>query len=215
MPVLKNLANQYVGPSLAVVQAPTEAVSAGMIDDLAKTSMPLCMRTLHNAFRTNHHLKHTGRMQYGLFLKGIGVPLEEAIKFWKSEMCKKINVDQFNKRYAYNIRHNYGKEGKRQDYTPYTCQKIINAEPPKSGEYHGCPFRHYDEMHLRNALRGIDDVARDGILQLVNTYQYQLACKRYFEATHKDGNSDAVGNHPNTYYEESRQFHIQKQQQQD
>ena len=46
------------------------------------------MQTLHNHIRSKHHAKHTGRMQYGLFLKGIGVSLEESLKFWRTEFCK-------------------------------------------------------------------------------------------------------------------------------
>lgn len=34
--------------------------------------------------------------------------------------------DKFNKEYAYNIRYNYGQEGKRQDWSEWNCVKIIS-----------------------------------------------------------------------------------------
>ena len=46
------------------------------------------MLSLHTHLRTKHHLKHDGRMQYGLFLKGIGVSLEESLKFWRTQFGK-------------------------------------------------------------------------------------------------------------------------------
>ena len=42
------------------------------------------------------------------------------------------------------IRYNYGKEGKKVDWTPYNCMKIIN-DSPSPGEQHGCPYRHQVE----------------------------------------------------------------------
>ena len=44
---------------------------------------------------------------------------------------------QFEKNYSYNIRHSYGKEGKRTDYTPFSCMKIITRVEPKGDECHG------------------------------------------------------------------------------
>lgn len=55
------------------------------------------MRQLHKALRDNHHLRHGGRMQYGLFLKGIGLKLEQALQFWKSEFIRgKVDADKVN-----------------------------------------------------------------------------------------------------------------------
>ncbi|RHY13620.1 hypothetical protein DYB25_003394 [Aphanomyces astaci] len=207
MPVLKNLAKHHIGPDYSTAPvASGNAITAAMVDGLSKTSMPLCMKSLHLALTTQSHLKHGGRMQYGLFLKGMGLQLDDAIEFWRKEFCKKINVDDFNKKYAYNIRHNYGKEGKRKDYTPLNCMKIITSDPPKQGEYHGCPFRHFDEHHLRASLRGIGEIDKEAIVQLAKAKQYQVACKRHFEAMHPKANSDGVGNHPNAFFEESRKY---------
>lgn len=44
---------------------------------------------------------------------------------------------QFDKAHAYSIRHMFGKEGKRTDYTPYSCMKVILSNPPSQGDYHG------------------------------------------------------------------------------
>ena len=61
---------------------------------LAKKDFPLCMQHLHQNMRANHHLRHHGRQQYGLFLKGIGLTLEEAMRFWKTEFTKIIDGDK-------------------------------------------------------------------------------------------------------------------------
>ena len=100
------------------------------IDIYAANHYPLCMREMHKQLRQNHHLKHTGRVQLGLFLKGIGVSLEDAMKFWRTEFTKKMPNDKFEKNYSYTIRHSFGKEGKRTDYTPWSCSRIIVEGAP-------------------------------------------------------------------------------------
>jgi DNA primase large subunit len=51
------------------------------------------MQTLQRALKENHHLKHHGRLQYGLFLKGVGLSLEEAMRFWKTEFLQAPGMD--------------------------------------------------------------------------------------------------------------------------
>ena len=47
----------------------TTEIRADMIDELSRKHFPLCMRNLHENLRKDKHLKHTARLQYGLFLK--------------------------------------------------------------------------------------------------------------------------------------------------
>ncbi|KAJ8564029.1 hypothetical protein ON010_g7317 [Phytophthora cinnamomi] len=212
-PVLSNLAKHHIDADYSATPVPgsENAIRPDMIDGLATTSMPLCMRSLHKGLKLNHHLKFAGRQQYGLFLKGIGLQLDDAIAYWKQEFCKKMSVDDFNKKYAYNIRHNYGKEGKRKDYAPSNCMRIITGDPPKNGEYHGCPFRHYEQEHLRKALQGVPEGDKQEILSLAENHHYQIACKKYFEATHPGSDPDVLINHPNGYFEESRRYYAAKE----
>jgi len=140
--------------------------------------------------------------------KGAGLSLPDALAFWQKMFARKIPGDKFHKTYAYSIRHNYGKEGKRTDYTPYSCAKIIN-ENPGPGEYHGCPFRQYSESKMRQKLteKKVRPAGIEEIVKLMNGQHYQLACQRYFSLTHNDVSPEGVGNHPNKYFEESVKYH--------
>ncbi|KAK2544834.1 Prim2 [Columba livia] len=207
-PLLNHLSHSYVGPDYSV-QKNTGKISLEQIDALSVKSFPLCMRQLHKALRDNHHLRHGGRMQYGLFLKGIGLTLEQALEFWKKEFIRgKVDADKFDKGYAYSIRHNYGKEGKRTDYTPYSCMKIIMSNPPSQGDYHGCPFRHSDPELLKQKLQSykIPPSGITQILELVKGMHYQLACQKYFELTHDVDDIGFSLNHPNQYFTESQRL---------
>lgn len=50
-----------------------DAVNIAHLDMYAQKHYPLCMRNLHEALRSKHHLKHHGRLQYGFFLKALGI----------------------------------------------------------------------------------------------------------------------------------------------
>jgi len=111
---------------------------------------PPCMNFLFKKLKEKNHLKFDGRMQFGLFLKcGVGLSLAESLLFWEKSFQPKFDTIEFNRHYAYNIRHNYGKEGSRIDYTSMDCQQIQNHSEPKSFDhYHGCPFKHFSTSNL-------------------------------------------------------------------
>ncbi|KAM4771446.1 DNA primase large subunit [Rhinophrynus dorsalis] len=207
-PLLNHLSHSYIGQDFSS-QRNTGKISLEQIDVLASKSFPLCMRQLHKSLRDNHHLRHGGRMQYGLFLKGIGITLEQALQFWKLEFTKgKVDSEKFDKVYAYSIRHNYGREGKRTDYTPYSCMKIIVSNPPGQGDYHGCPFRHSDPELLKQKLQSfkVPSTGINQILDLVKGMHIQLACQKYFELTHNVDDCGFSLNHPNQYFAESQKL---------
>ncbi|KAI4812461.1 hypothetical protein KUCAC02_023847 [Chaenocephalus aceratus] len=244
-PLLNHLSHAYVGQDYSN-QKNVGKISLEQIDSLSGKSFPLCMRQIHQSLRENHHLRHGGRMQYGLFLKGIGLSLEQALQFWRSEFIKgKVDADKsgsalggvlheagslvcdwhrekmggsdaereacrrkgdFDKAYAYSVRHMFGKEGKRTDYTPYSCMKVILSNAPSQGDHHGCPFRHSNPELLKQKLQ-VYKVSPSGIIQileLIKGMHYQLACQKYFELTHNVEEASFSLNHPNQYFIESQ-----------
>lgn len=203
--ILRGLHTSYTGNDFSVKNV-KDHVPISALDALSQKSFPLCMRSMYETFKKTHHLRYQGRLQFGLFLKGIGVTLEDSLKFWKDGFTQKaeIDADKFEKNYAYNIRHSYGKEGKRANYTPHSCLKIINTNVGP-GDTHGCPFRHNDINHLRQKLQSYNLSVTDigDVIDYVSRGHYQLACTRYFEITHNIQNAKGI-NHPNLYFEESQ-----------
>ncbi|KAI3976015.1 hypothetical protein MKX01_016698 [Papaver californicum] len=203
--IVEALSTSYLGPDYSQPKEYAE-MSIKDIDKVASSSFPLCMRHLFEKLREDHHLKNGGRMQLGLFLKGVGLNLDDALAFWKAEFSQKVGPERFDKEYAYSIRHNYGKEGKRIDYTPYSCQKIISSTPG-AGDQHGCPYRNFSKENLEAALSkmGVSSRLMGDVMDKVKNWHYQLACTLTFEAVHASS-CDAGINHPNQYFTDSQKI---------
>ncbi|KAF3161441.1 hypothetical protein TWF225_002898 [Orbilia oligospora] len=216
IPILNHLSKGFTAPeytsSTSLASLSGEAITASQIDNLS-SHFPLCMKNLHTSLRRDKHLRHFGRLQYGLFLKGLGLSIDEALIFWRQSFSK-FTDDQFNKEYRYNIRHSYGLQGAGRNYKPYSCQQILMEHPPGAGDSHGCPYRHFSIENLTVAmgrLMGVEDRSVvNGVKQDVEAKKYHLACNRVFEYLHekelkrKDG---GVGKetitHPNEYFDRS------------
>ncbi|XP_074189243.1 DNA primase large subunit [Rhinolophus sinicus] len=210
-PLLNHFSHSYTGQDYST-QGNVGKISLDQIDSLSTKSYPPCMRQVHKALRDNHYLRHGGRTQYGLFLKDIGLTLEQALQFWKQEFIRgKLDPDKFDKGYSYNIRHSFGKEGKRTDYTLFrlfSCLKIILTNPPSQGDYHGCPFRHSDPELLKQKLQSykISPGGIDQILDLVKGTHYQVAYQKHFEMRHNVDDCGFSLNHPNQFFIESQRI---------
>ncbi|KAI0999430.1 putative DNA primase large subunit [Podosphaera aphanis] len=194
MPILTHLSQNFTTPDVSFnssTSLPGAEISARQIDNLS-ASFPLCMQHLHSSLRRDSHLKHFGRLQYTLFLKGIGLNLEECLIFWRTGFSK-ITDDMFNKEYRYNVRHAYGDVGgdgnRRCNGTrPFSCQRILTERTPGSGDAHGCPYRHFSMDNLMNLLKSVGIHDREilrGVQEDKEKTRYHLACNRVFDHVHK------------------------------
>lgn len=188
-------------------------ITADMVDALVKQHAPMCMRNLHESLQDKGHLRHFGRMQYNLFLKNVGLSVEEAMLFWRRSF-RGMSDDKFNKEYKYNIRWGYGLEGRRVNVQAKNCVAIITQDQPGPQDNHGCPFRHFSPQNLSSALvkhYGLNFGEQAEIVQAVKNGHYHVGCTRLFEITHqKQGirKGDGLGqgenvSHPNRYFERS------------
>ena len=215
-PLVKNMNKMYVGDDFTKTSGnPLDKLTPERVEQAANVNMPLCMRNLHGGLSKDHKLKHWGRLQYGLFLKGAGLSLEDAVQFFQMHFTKIMSQDDFTKKYQYTIRHMYGKEGARKDYTPYSCMKIILGSPPEVGAYHGCPYKHSSDSHLLAQLQGLKLGGPEikEIMDAAKNNDYQVACQIHFDHTHPSHRqhnikgADNAANHPNQWFQASAEYH--------
>uniref|UniRef100_A0A915DK93 DNA primase large subunit n=1 Tax=Ditylenchus dipsaci TaxID=166011 RepID=A0A915DK93_9BILA len=203
-------ARRHLGFCRKRIDANLDDVTPEMVDELARISFPLCMRNINTQLKIDHKVRYFARRQYGLFLKGIGMSMESSLAFFRKEFTQVMDGDKFSKEYAYNIRHMYGKEGHRVDARPMSCATIILGNTPAPQDCHGCPYRHMETSGLARKLEvlGLSQEQTKKITDLTKVSQYDKACARYFEFTHKmpEGGLGAVITHPNEYYSLSRKI---------
>lgn len=104
-------------------------LSARQVDH-EKIYFPPCMVHLLKMLRTQHRLSHQWRYNFSLFLKDIGLSVEESIEFWKTEYSKSCTAGSScthswqanHRKYIYSIRHLYGLEGSRLQKKSKTCK---------------------------------------------------------------------------------------------
>jgi len=77
---------------------------------------------------------------YTLFLKEIGLSVDEALRFWSGEYCKPGGDHASNhscqhswhkhcSQYTYSINHLYGLVGRHASYRSYSCEAIQVLHP--------------------------------------------------------------------------------------
>ena len=113
------------------VSLPKKSMPSKYGDNILKASdietisqdFPLCFRRVHQNLKTNHRIGHHARIAYTLFLKEIGLSLEESLQFWshyyskdsKSNASREYKQPQCShswqknhKKFEYSINHLYG-----------------------------------------------------------------------------------------------------------
>ncbi|KAI8468231.1 MAG: eukaryotic and archaeal DNA primase, large subunit-domain-containing protein [Monoraphidium minutum] len=181
-------------------------ITAAQVHALAGArQLPPCMTLMYERLSSEHHLKHYGLQQMSLFLKHIGLPLEQAVLFWRSMFSPRTPADKFNREYAYNIRYNYAQEGKRADWGEWSCVRMIQRDAgPCAGPGEcngGCPFKSLDEPKLRALLGKMgcgDRFAADAAAKARGKH-YQLACALAFEGIVGAPHDTGI-NKPSDYY---------------
>lgn len=221
LPLLNNLSHNF-----SSIQLHDFGDNSGSNSDINAQSItspeimkhfPLCAKHMTKNLVASSHMKYNGRQQLGLFLKGIGLSVDEALLFWSYQFTKGsqgMGLEKFNKEYKYNIRHMYGLEGARTNYRPWDCGTILNKPRPGKSEYHGCPYRDLstDALVVQLQEMGIvDQHDINGVIDDVTKNDYTIACTRVFELTHKKelglrGDANLHINHPNLYFDRSRQL---------
>ncbi|CAE6944331.1 unnamed protein product, partial [Symbiodinium natans] len=198
-------------------------------DQLLRESFPPCMQYLVDFQRQGKHLKHHGRMQLRPLLREAGLPLPEALRWWRREFLRDPNVreEDFNTEHAYHVQHAYGTLGKGKPAYAWSCRKALDPKvfpAVAAKQAHGCPFRSLEGPALERLLvdfalspasaasaaslaRGKVDPSSLGLPPFpTEVRQEEKACLFVFAERHPGAElPDALG-HPMEFLRRSRRY---------
>ncbi|XP_060853428.1 DNA primase large subunit-like isoform X1 [Rhopalosiphum padi] len=185
---LKEKINGYYNSKIAFWKNIDEQISLEELT-LNKILLPPCMLLSLNSLFTNHRLAHDPRYRLTLFLKDIGIPLEQTLMLFKQEYSKCGNListcthswDEHHKQIEYNVRHTYGMLGSKKNYQMTSCV-LMQKQNIQVSDEGCCPFVHYSEDKLKSFLdefTSIDDVEMNILNDLKNSDQPIQACHWY------------------------------------
>lgn len=164
-------------------------LKAGEVDSQAAAYFPPCMSALYATLKREKRLSHDDRFVFSLFLKEIGLNLTEAIEFWsryyieppgKKATCSHT-WQTHTSRLTYSVRHMYGQEGSRVDYTAHGCTQVQDNRL--------CPFTS-DQFQTLQGGQQVGDL--EDIAQLCENKQYLAACKLHMLRTGKQLASEMI-----------------------
>lgn len=120
------------------------------------------------------------------------------------ELKKIKNGDKKIREYKYMLEHTYGRRGKKTDYSPWSCQKIVQKATPGHDEVYGCPYAYYSREKLENVLKtkGLAIAIISDVLKAKDESPF-LACKKVFLALYNVSDTESikkVSRHPNNYF---------------
>ena len=127
---------------------------------------PPCMKHIYLKLEQGTKLKHMQRFQFSLFLKEIGLDMQEAHSFWSThygriegEGGRTSLWDSRRGKYEYGIRHMYGQAGGGKDYRAASCATL-----------HGqsiCSFVDIEDLSLLTRAKTVRHSKTDSLHTLV------------------------------------------------
>lgn len=128
---LNDKINTYYNTKVIFFSNLNESISLKELN-FKKQLLPPCILLSLNSLYTNHRLAHHPRYRLTLFLKEIGVPLDQTLMLFKQEYSKSGNAgstcthtwEEHNKKIEYNVQHTYGKLGSKRNYQMTSCAVI-------------------------------------------------------------------------------------------
>ncbi|ELQ76372.1 Eukaryotic-type DNA primase, large subunit, partial [Trachipleistophora hominis] len=159
-----NLRNDERFSDLAVDLFSVPQKSTGQLKSILDCAPP-CIDRIVKRMKHDRHLKYNDRQILIRYLKDCGLPVNDSIEFLRSNFS--CDPARFDREFVYVVRHNYGLEGKRANYSCYTCPQVVAMG--------ACPFTSKCVISDYLSEKGFQDI-EDVICGEIENRNYLKGC---------------------------------------